>query len=125
MMLANMTLHSPDGALLVAMERFEELTSAVDCHGDDGQLSMTFKSREAFDFALKSWKYINDDENANFILITNHDGCGPQHERQTYRSVSSRILLFSCQSLFSRTNVSLYEIESAKLTPKKKISALL
>jgi hypothetical protein len=84
-MLANMTLEAPDGTLLVTMERFEGLTSAVDCMGDDGQLSLTFKSKDAFDFALRTWKYINDDEDANFLLVTNHDGCGPQNERQVYR----------------------------------------
>jgi hypothetical protein len=84
-MAANMTLTALDGSAWVTMERFEDLTSAVDCQGHDGELSLTFKSRDAFDCALKTWKYINDDDDANFMLITNHDGCGPENERQVYR----------------------------------------
>jgi hypothetical protein len=90
-MTGNMTLYAPSGLLLVMMERFEDLTSAVDCQGHDGELSITWESREAFDHALATWKYINDDEKANFLLITNHDGCGPDHQRQTYLCVMPHI----------------------------------
>lgn len=80
-----MTLHAPDGSALVTMERFEGLTSAVDCQGADGEVSITFKSREAFDYAMKTWKYINDNDHAHFILVTNHDGCGDADERGAFR----------------------------------------
>lgn len=80
----NMTLSAPDGSALVAMERFEDLTSAIDCQGEDGELSVTWKSKEAFDYALKTWKFINDDDHAHFILITNHDGCGEEYQRDSY-----------------------------------------
>ena len=84
LLLANMTLFAPDGLEMVMMERFEGLTSAVDCHGDDGTMSLSFSSRKAFQYALKQWKHINDADDGSFLLIANHDGCGPDDERQPY-----------------------------------------
>ena len=66
------------------MEKFEGLTTKVDCKGDDGSMSMTFKSKEAFDQAVKKWNFINKAEEEKFLLIANHDGCGPDDERQPY-----------------------------------------
>ncbi|KAI4242847.1 MAG: hypothetical protein LQ352_007157, partial [Teloschistes flavicans] len=84
LMLANMTLYAPDGLQLVMMERFEPLTSAVDCNGDDGNISLTFKSQDAFKHALDTWNFINQAPEKKFLLIANHDGCGPNDERQPY-----------------------------------------
>lgn len=83
-LLANLTLYAPDGKLLVSMESFEGLTSAVDCDGDDGQLSITFTNKNAFEYALDKWSFIHEDDEKEFLLIANHDGCGPQGERQAY-----------------------------------------
>lgn len=85
LLLANMTLYAPDGLPIILMERFEGLTSAVDCKGDDGRMSLTFKSRQAYDYALKTWQIINEDDDKQFLLIANHDGCGPDDERQPYK----------------------------------------
>lgn len=82
-----MTLHAPDGLEIVLMEKFEGLTKKVDCNGDDGSLSLTFKSKDAFDQAVKKWNFINQGTDRNFILIANHDGCGPDAERQAYQLV--------------------------------------
>ena len=80
-----MTLYAEDGLEIVMMERFEGLTSAVDCQGNgDGKLSLTFSSQNAYEYALKQWAFINDSDNGKFLLITNHDGCGPDNERQPY-----------------------------------------
>ncbi|KAI4278080.1 MAG: hypothetical protein L6R38_005321, partial [Xanthoria sp. 2 TBL-2021] len=84
LLLANMTLYAPDGLQIVMMERFEPLTSAVDCKGDDGEMSLTFKSKEIYDHAIKTWSFINEAKNERFLLIANHDGCGPDDERQPY-----------------------------------------
>ena len=83
-LLANMTLYAPDGLQMIMMERFEGLTTAVDCKGDDGTMSLTFKSQDAFNYALKTWSHINQNENDKFLLIANHDGCGPDDQRQPY-----------------------------------------
>ncbi|KAI4098819.1 MAG: hypothetical protein L6R37_006273 [Teloschistes peruensis] len=79
-----MTLYAPDGLQIVMMERFEPLTSAVDCKGDDGHMSLTFKSKDAFKHALDTWNFINQAPEKKFLLIANHDGCGPDDERQPY-----------------------------------------
>lgn len=84
MHLAHLTLVAPSGFQIVSMEVLEGLTSAVDCQGDDGTISITFKSQEVLDFALKEWAWINEKTEEEFILITNHDGCGPDAERQAY-----------------------------------------
>ncbi|KAI4267357.1 MAG: hypothetical protein LQ337_008391 [Flavoplaca oasis] len=84
LLLANMTLFAPDGLQIVMMERFEPLTSAVDCKGDDGEMSLTFKSQEVFDHAINTWGFINEAQEERFLLIANHDGCGPDEERQPY-----------------------------------------
>lgn len=80
-----MTLYAQDGLPIVLMERFEGLTAAVDCKGDDGAMSLTFKSKAAYDYALQAWQYINEDDDQQFLLIANHDGCGPDDERQPYK----------------------------------------
>ncbi|CAO1604866.1 hypothetical protein XANCAGTX0491_008407 [Xanthoria calcicola] len=85
LLFANMTLYAPSGLPIVLMERFEGLTSAVDCKGDDGAMSLTFTSKGAYDYALKIWSYINEDDTQQFLMIANHDGCGPADERQPYK----------------------------------------
>ncbi|KAL8984678.1 MAG: hypothetical protein Q9177_004633 [Variospora cf. flavescens] len=79
-----MTLYAPNGLQMVMMERFEPMTAAVDCNGDDGTMSLTFKSQDAFKHAMNNWGFINQAEEKKFLLIANHDGCGPQYERQPY-----------------------------------------
>ncbi|PWW72556.1 hypothetical protein C7212DRAFT_225177 [Tuber magnatum] len=83
-MLANMTLYAPGGQQIVSMETFEGLASAVDCKGDDGEMALTFKSQEAFDYAHTRWSFINEKSENAFLLIANHDGCGPDDQRQPY-----------------------------------------
>lgn len=84
MLLAHMRLHASNGTDIVLMERFEHLTKSVDCHGQDGTLSLTFKSKAAFKRALEAWSFINDAEEIKFLLITNHDDCSPSDQRRPY-----------------------------------------
>ena len=84
LLFANMTLHAPNGMLMVLLEYFDHLTSTIDCQGDDGQMSLTFNSQNAFQYALQAWGYINANSNDKFLLIANHQGCGPDEERQAY-----------------------------------------
>ena len=84
MLLTNMTLYSSDDVLIIMMERFEPLTTSVDCKGDDGEMSLTFRSEDAFRHTLQQWSYINDNEEGKFLLIANHAGCGPDDRRQPY-----------------------------------------
>lgn len=83
-LLAHMKLHASDGMDIVLMERFEDLTKSVDCHGQDGILSLTFKSKAAFNRALEAWSFINEAEEIQFLLITNHEDCSPSDQRRPY-----------------------------------------
>ncbi len=85
LLLANITLCAPDGLPIILMERFEGLTSAVDCKGDDGAMSLTFKLGDVYTYALKTWQYINEDDDKQFLLIANHDGCGLNDQEQPYK----------------------------------------
>lgn len=80
-----MTLYASHQLPIVLTELFEGLTSAVGCRGDDGEMSLTFKSRKAYAYALKTWRYINEDDKKQFLLIANHDGCGLDKQRQPYK----------------------------------------
>ncbi len=80
-----MTVYAPDGLPIILVERFEGLTSAVGCKGDDGAMSLTFKSGDAYTYASKTWQYIKDDDDKQVLLIANHDGCGPNDQRQPYK----------------------------------------
>ena len=82
--MADMTLYAPQGLQIVTMERFEPLTSSVECNADDHTMSLTFKSKEAYDHALKKWSFINENKDDKFLLIANHAGCGPEDQRQPY-----------------------------------------
>lgn len=80
---ANITLNAPSGLPIVLLERFEPLTQYVDCNGDDGHMSLTFKSEDAFKRALNAWSFVNNGIQ-RFMVIANHDGCGPKYQRQSY-----------------------------------------
>ena len=82
-----MTLYAPDGLPIVLLERFEELKVSVRCQDDEGKLSLTFSSKDAFDYALSQWGYINKADDGRFLFITNKDGCGPDDQRQAYTLV--------------------------------------
>ncbi|KAF6235168.1 hypothetical protein HO173_006797 [Letharia columbiana] len=83
-LLANMTLHAPDGLPIVLLERFEELDVEVDCRDDEGVLSLMFGSSDAFEYAREKWGYVNKVDDGKFLLIANKDGCGPGGQRQPY-----------------------------------------
>lgn len=84
LLLAHMKLHAMNGRNIVLMERFDHLTESVDCHGQDGTLSLTFKSKAAFERACEAWNFINDAEEIQFLLITNHEDCSPIDQRRPY-----------------------------------------
>lgn len=92
----NVTLEAPAGLPIVLLERFESLTEYVDCNGDDGHMSLTFKSEDAFERALKAWSFINQETDQNFLVITNHQGCGPDSGRHPYMSVMHKHKQCSC-----------------------------
>ena len=79
-----MTLYAEHGVQILLLERFEGLTKSIDCKGDDGTMSLTFNSQAAYQYALKTWAFINQAKDNKFLLIANHPGCGPDDQRQPY-----------------------------------------
>lgn len=69
---------------LISLEELDGLTTAVICEEDDETISLTFKSRNAFKYALKTWKHINGHNQSKFVAIANHVGCGTKDKRQPY-----------------------------------------
>ena len=78
---ANMTMYTADGELIVAMERFADILKSVTC-GENMELA--FDDKDSFEYAIRAWKWVNEDETHSFIMVANHPACGPQHERQPY-----------------------------------------
>ena len=95
---------------MILLEEFDDLTRAVDCKGDDGLMSLTFKDQAAFDYALKTWSYINKKEESKFLVIANHEGCGPDDQRQPYLFVQNRSMPF----VVSNTADLVYRISNIK-----------
>lgn len=85
MILANMVLKAPQGLPIVMMEKFELLTSTVECNGDDNLMHLKWKTEEAYQAALNNWSYIHEDADAEFLLIANHAGCNPVDQRQPHK----------------------------------------
>ena len=77
---------------MILLEEFDDLTSAVDCSGADGIMSLTFKSQDAFKYALKTWNYVNEKDDSKFLVIANHDGCGPNDQRQPFLCVQISLI---------------------------------
>ncbi|KAF8475514.1 hypothetical protein BDZ91DRAFT_788213 [Kalaharituber pfeilii] len=124
-MIANMTLYSPNGIPVIMMERFEGLTKAVDCEvKTDGFISLTLSDEKGFQHAREAWDWINQGEDDEFIMITDHDGCAPEEERKAYhihqieyRESDLFIKLYAHPAPWEEVAGS-YELEFASLKPK-------
>ncbi|KAK6337371.1 hypothetical protein TWF730_002773 [Orbilia blumenaviensis] len=82
--MANMTLHQPeDGHPLIMMERFDGLLKEVSCGTES--ITLDFHHKEAMDYAIKTWDWINEGDEDYFFLIANHPGCGEDAQRSPYR----------------------------------------
>lgn len=81
---ANLTLHAPENSRILLMEKFEGLTSAVDCSTiGDHKLSITLIDEDVFSY-IQIWSWINEREDNQFVMITNHEGCGPAAQRAVF-----------------------------------------
>ena len=80
----NITLHAPGGLPFVLLERLDPLIEHVDCSGGDGRMAVAFKSGDALQRALAAWGFVNHHEEHTFLLITNHDGCSPNDQRELH-----------------------------------------
>lgn len=83
---ANMTVNAPHGKKLLLMEKFNGFTREVDCTtAGDGKLSVTLKDRRIYNYVYRIWGWLNENDKNEFVMITNHKGCGPENERTVYR----------------------------------------
>lgn len=94
--LANITLQAPLGLPIVLLEHLDPIIEYVDCTRDDGQIALAFKSRNAFQRAVKEWNFVNQNIEHKFLLITNHDGCSLREERQPHMYVQEIIVSGFC-----------------------------
>lgn len=78
---ANMTVFSGGTERIVSMERFRPMLKSVQC-GE--KTILEFESREDFEYAIRAWDWVNEDETRSFILVADHPGCGPGDERQPF-----------------------------------------
>jgi len=76
-----MTLDTGDDELIISMERFADDLKSVDC---SEQMTMAFKSNEAYQDAIDDWEWVNFNEKRTFILIANYPGCGRNRSRQPW-----------------------------------------
>lgn len=60
------------------MERFAGKLKSVNCAED---MMLEFTDKAAFDYAQDVWKWVNDDVNNTFIMVTNYEGCADDKER--------------------------------------------
>lgn len=76
-----MTVFSAGNERIISMERFKPMLKSVQC-GEKTVLE--FESREDFEYAIRAWDWVNEDETHSFILVADHPGCGPDDERQPF-----------------------------------------
>lgn len=66
------------------MEKFEGLTRRVDCSTiGDNKLSVSFIDWDVFEYS-QVWNWLNKNDDNEFVMITNHDGCGPAAQRAVF-----------------------------------------
>ncbi|KAH0569269.1 hypothetical protein GP486_000025 [Trichoglossum hirsutum] len=78
---ANMTMYTGDGELIISMERFAGMLKSVEC-GDN--IVLVFNTEAAFQYAIHAWDWVNEQTNHSFLMISNHPACGPDSQRQPY-----------------------------------------
>jgi hypothetical protein len=76
-----MMLKAPKGLSIVMMEYLGLLTTGIDCSMEgDGALSVIWKDEQVYQEALKSWLWINENQNLNLLIIINHAGYSPDNQ---------------------------------------------
>lgn len=60
------------------MERFSGKLKSVNC-GED--MMLEFIDDTAFEYAKRTWNWVNQDVNNSFIMVTNYAGCADEDER--------------------------------------------
>lgn len=76
-----MTMYTKDGERIVSVERFMPLLKSFEC-GE--KMVLHFKNNEGFQYAIRAWKWLNEDETHKFILLADGPGCDPDGDRVPY-----------------------------------------
>ncbi|EPS43528.1 hypothetical protein H072_2463 [Dactylellina haptotyla CBS 200.50] len=78
----------PDNPITL-LENFDHFTTHTTCP-DEEKLLLKFINKRAMDCAIKSWDWINEDQDSYFYMITHHDheGCGEDEQRTPYKIVA-------------------------------------
>jgi hypothetical protein len=76
-----MTMFTRDGERILSVERFRPMLKSLQC---GPKMVLAFTSRENFEYAIRAWDWVNEDETRTFIMIADDPGCGPDHQRVPY-----------------------------------------
>lgn len=76
-----MILYTKDNELVISMERFAHELKSVNC----GQnMMLTFKSKAAYEYIMKTWIWVNLNGTRSFIMVANYPGCGKDRSREPW-----------------------------------------
>lgn len=71
-----------DGERIISLDRFAPMLESVKC-GE--RMTLAFKDKKGFEYATKTWGWVNENEDHSFILITDHESCSPEDQRQPFQ----------------------------------------
>lgn len=76
-----MTMFTNDGERILSLERFRPMLKSLQC---GSQMILAFNSKETFEYAIRAWDWVNENETHAFIMIADDPGCGPDDDRVPY-----------------------------------------
>jgi hypothetical protein len=76
-----MTMFTRDGERILSVERFRPMLKSLQC---GPKMVLAFNSRENFEYAIRAWDWVNEDETRTFIMVADDPGCGPDDVRVPY-----------------------------------------
>ncbi len=72
---ANLTVDcSGDNENILSMEKFDGMVTSVQC--TNGSISMTFNDDENFQYAQRTWDWVNGADNHSFVMVAGPGNCG-------------------------------------------------
>src|SRR5262245_5974025 len=76
-----MTMFTNDGARILSVERFRPMLKSLEC---GPRMVLSFTSKENFEYAIRAWNWVNENETHAFIMIADDPGCGDDDDRAPY-----------------------------------------
>ena len=82
-MLGNFTVDFPeDQEGILSMEKFDDILTSIECNADG--LVLKFEDDAAFEYAKKTWDWVNGHDDHEFLMVTGHGDCGKDKPRTPY-----------------------------------------